>query len=234
MAPSLLSTTSLLALVLALQARAQDLQINTPLGTYQCQAAQYAFSCPKTPCSVVARPSDDPTSSLKDFGSQDSTSGAVSWTPVDQAEGTQFTMWITDSQGNTISSSPVTVASGSDDCLNGSSGSSGSSGSASASGSSTAASDKDASSTTSGAKATASDKASSAMSGASSAASSAASKASSAASGASSAASSASESADAAAASASGEAGDDNAAGSLAIKGSLIGAALLAASAALF
>ncbi|GAA5826205.1 hypothetical protein JCM11251_007207 [Rhodosporidiobolus azoricus] len=235
MAPLRSTTTVVVALAFALVVSAQDLQINTPSGTYQCRAAQYSFTCPNPPCSVVARPSADATQQLKDFGQQDSTSGAVAWTPVDQPEGTEFTMWITDSQGNTISSAPVTVAAGSDDCLNGSassgSGASGSSASASSSASGGADNEDEASSTS--ARASASGVASSAASKASSAASSAASGASSAASKASSAASSASESADAAAASASDGADGGNGAGSLVIKGSIVGGALLAASAAL-
>ncbi|GAA5879564.1 hypothetical protein JCM8547_003106 [Rhodosporidiobolus lusitaniae] len=197
------------ALALALQVNAQENRIDTPSAIYQCTAAKFTITCASPPCTLVARPSGDATSSVHNFDKIDSASGSASWT-VDQPAGSSVTLWITDSTGSTISSSALTVAEGDDDsCLDGSSSSSGSS---------------------------ASSAASSAASGASSAASSAKSGASSAASSAKSAASSAgasaSESADAAAASASADA--DGSAAGVFVKGSVLGAALLAASAALF
>ncbi|POY73482.1 hypothetical protein BMF94_3419 [Rhodotorula taiwanensis] len=94
---------------------AQDLQISTPPAIYQCQAAAFSYTCPAPPCTIVARPSGDATSIAHSFGDVKDQSGKVSWQPVDQAQGSSVTLWITDKEGNTISSSALSVAAGSDD-----------------------------------------------------------------------------------------------------------------------
>ncbi|GAA5877592.1 hypothetical protein JCM1840_005851 [Sporobolomyces johnsonii] len=199
-------TAALVALFFAVAARA-DNSIGSP-NLYECTAAAFTYTCENTPCTIVARPSADESSSLHNFGSVSAASGSVSWT-VDEPQGTEVTMWITDSDGNTISSAALTVAAGSDTCLSSTatSGASASSSSAAASGSSAAASGTSASSTGKAASS-----ASSASSGASSVAGSA-----------TSAAASASSSADAA-----------SGAAELFVKSSVLAAAVLAAGVALF
>ncbi|TNY18166.1 hypothetical protein DMC30DRAFT_403935 [Rhodotorula diobovata] len=170
---------ALAALAFASTAYAQNL-INTP-SLYQCTAAALTYTCAAPPCTIVARPSGDATKELESFGQVSSASGSVSWKPVNVAEGTEVTLWFTDSDGATVSSASVTVSGGSSDsCLSGS-------------GASTTSEDAAAGTTSAGAAAGASatSAASSAASEASSAASSGASKVSSAASSASSAAASA-------------------------------------------
>ncbi|BGP37236.1 hypothetical protein JCM10450v2_001146 [Rhodotorula kratochvilovae] len=201
--------TAAVALSFASTALAQNV-VNTP-SLYQCTAAAITYTCANPPCTIVARPSGDATQALESFGEVTAASGSVSWKPVNVAEGTQVTFWITDDNGESLSSASVTVSGGSSDSCLTSSGSSGSSATSAASDAST--------------------KASSATSAAASAASSAASKASSAASSAGSAASSAGASATQAGASASASANADNAAGALVAKGSVLGAALLAVTA---
>ncbi|BGP29377.1 hypothetical protein JCM10296v2_001116 [Rhodotorula toruloides] len=122
---------------LAWLATAQDLRVNTPSQIYSCQPAAFTYTCPSTPCTIVARPSKDQSSILENLGDVSDKSGSVSWKPVDVAEGTSVTLWITDANGNTISSAAITVAQGtSTSCLSGSSGSSGSSDSSASSGAS--------------------------------------------------------------------------------------------------
>ncbi|BGP00863.1 hypothetical protein RTG_01130 [Rhodotorula toruloides ATCC 204091] len=122
---------------LASLAAAQDLRVNTPSQIYSCQPAAFTYTCPSTPCTIVARPSKDQSSILENLGDVSDKSGSVSWKPVDVAEGTSVTLWITDANGNTISSAAITVAQGtSTSCLAGSSGSSDSPASSGASGSS--------------------------------------------------------------------------------------------------
>ncbi|GAA5972595.1 hypothetical protein JCM21900_001331 [Sporobolomyces salmonicolor] len=196
-------TAALVALFFAVAARA-DNSVGSP-NLYECTAAAFTYTCDNTPCTIVARPSADESSSLHNFGSVTAASGTVSWT-VDEPQGTQVTMWITDSEGNTISSAALTVAAGSDSCLSStaSSGSSASSSAPTALGSSASSTGRAASSS-------------------SSAASSAASGASSVAGSATSAAASASSSADAA-----------SGAAEVFVKSSILAAAVLAAGVALF
>ncbi|GJN87814.1 hypothetical protein Rhopal_000769-T1 [Rhodotorula paludigena] len=132
--PSSTRAAALCALLFSLGVAAQN-QVATPQSIYQCTPASVSYTCVSPPCTVVARPSDDPGSSLATLGEVNDQSGSVSWRPVDAPEGTSVTFWITDSNGATISSAPITVAAGSDDCLNGG-GSSASAGGASSSGSS--------------------------------------------------------------------------------------------------
>ncbi|GAA5898567.1 hypothetical protein JCM8208_004700 [Rhodotorula glutinis] len=193
------------ALALASTALAQNL-INTP-SLYQCTAAALTYQCAAPPCTVVARPSGDQTKQLWSAGEVADASGSVSWKPVDVAEGTDVTLWITDSNGATVSSAAVVVSGGSDDCLS-SSGASGSS------------STKAASSVTSSAGGAAAAATSAAASGASKAVSAAFS------------AVSGSATTSGAAASSSGDA--DSAAGSLVVRGSALGAVLAVVVGALF
>ncbi|GAA5936824.1 hypothetical protein JCM3775_002717 [Rhodotorula graminis] len=193
------------ALALASTALAQNL-INTP-SLFQCTAAALTYQCAAPPCTVVARPSGDQTQQLWSGGEVADASGSVSWKPVNVAEGTDVTLWITDSNGATVSSASVTVSGGSDDCLS-SSGSSGSS------------STKAASSATSSAAAVGAAATSAAASGASKAMSAV-----------SSALSGSATTSGAAAPSSSGD--SNSAAGSLIIRGSALGAALTIAAVAL-
>ncbi|GAA5979219.1 hypothetical protein JCM10908_002844 [Rhodotorula pacifica] len=148
-----LALTGLAALV-----SAADLQISTPPAIYQCQAAAFQYSCPNTPCTIIARPSGDATAIAHAFDDAKSATGSVSWQPVDQAEGTSVTLWITDKEGNTISSSALPVSAGSSDsCLKGGSGSATSASSAGSSSAASTGDDKGSSSATkTGASATAS------------------------------------------------------------------------------
>ncbi|GAA5974149.1 hypothetical protein JCM11641_003466 [Rhodosporidiobolus odoratus] len=246
MAPRSATLLSGVFALLALEAAAQDLESTRPWD-HQCTAAQYAYTCPEPPCTVVARPSNDPSKTMHNFGSVSDASGSVAWTPIDQKEGTAYTMWITDSKGTTISSASVSVAAGSDDsCLGGSGGSkssAGDKGSASASATSdkkSPSSGKEADSTASAsgsghAKSAGASAASSAASGAPSAVSGAISSARVAASTAASALESGASQASGAAASASASdtPDDESGAGSLVLKGSILGATLLGASFAL-
>lgn len=95
------------------QALAQNL-INTP-SLYQCTAAALTYQCAAPPCTIVARPSGDQTKQLWSGGEVADASGSVSWKPVDVVEGTDVTLWITDSNGATVSSAAVVVSGGSDD-----------------------------------------------------------------------------------------------------------------------
>jgi hypothetical protein len=82
------SATFLAALLLTTRATAQGaLQINTPGGTYQCQSAQFSYTCDSPPCTVVARPTADVSSSLHSFPTVNDNAGSVGWQPVDQPEG---------------------------------------------------------------------------------------------------------------------------------------------------
>ncbi|GAA5920656.1 hypothetical protein JCM6882_003449, partial [Rhodosporidiobolus microsporus] len=63
-------------------------------------------------------PSSDSSQILEDFGSFDSDSGAAVWAPVTEPEGAEITVWITDSQGNSASTPSLKVTAGnSDSCL---------------------------------------------------------------------------------------------------------------------
>ncbi|GAA5854456.1 hypothetical protein JCM9279_006613 [Rhodotorula babjevae] len=190
------------ALALASTALAQNL-INTP-SLYQCTAAALTYQCAAPPCTVVARPSGDQTKQLWSGGEVTDASGSVSWKPVDVAEGTDVTLWITDSDGATVSSAAVVVSGGSDDCL---SSSGGSATKAASSGTSSAA-------------------------GAAAAATSAAASGASRAMSAASSAMGGSATTSGAAASSSGDA--DSAAGSLVVRGSAVGAAVAVVVGALF
>jgi hypothetical protein len=84
----LTTATLLAALLLTTQATAQGaLQINTPGGTYQCQSAQFSYTCDSPPCTVVARPTADVSSALHSFPTVNDNAGSVGWQPVDQPEG---------------------------------------------------------------------------------------------------------------------------------------------------
>ncbi|GAA5900949.1 hypothetical protein JCM5296_004937 [Sporobolomyces johnsonii] len=163
-------TAALVALFFAVAARA-DNSIGSP-NLYECTAAAFTYTCENTPCTIVARPSADESSSLHSFGSVSAASGSVSWT-VDEPQGTEVTMWITDSEGNTISSAALTVAAGSDTCLSSTATSGASASSSSAASGSSAASTGKAASSASSASSGASSVAGSATSAAASASSSA-------------------------------------------------------------
>lgn len=130
-------------------------QINTPATLTVCQPALLSWSGGSAPYFLSVIPGGQASAAaLKDFGSQSDTS--ETWN-VDLPAGTSITLKLTDSTGNTVYSSPITIGAGtSTDCLN-----------AAASGSSSAASGSSAASSTG------------AVAGASSAVSSAAASASS-------------------------------------------------------
>ncbi|GHJ87214.1 hypothetical protein NliqN6_3616 [Naganishia liquefaciens] len=148
-------------------------QINTPASLTVCQPTLLSWSGGQAPYFLSVIPGGQASAAaLKDFGEQNDNS--ETWT-VDLAAGTSITLKLTDSTGNTVYSSPVTIGEGtSTSCLN-------------AAGSSSAASGSSAASSSTGAAAGASSAVSSAASSASSAASSAVSSASSAAASATSA-----------------------------------------------
>ncbi|GAA5921298.1 hypothetical protein JCM3775_002981 [Rhodotorula graminis] len=196
---------------------------------YQCTPASFEYTCAAAPCSVVARPSDDPTAQIADLGQATSPSGALSWT-VSVAEGTRVTVYITDTNGAVGIGAPTTVSGGSSSCLSG--GGASSSAAADSSSASSSASEA-ASSSASQASSSASAESSSAASSSESAASSAASSASSASNAVSSVASRASSAISSMTASATGttpsqSAAPDSGAASLAFNGALAVVAALA------
>ncbi|GAA5865728.1 hypothetical protein JCM3774_004982 [Rhodotorula dairenensis] len=86
---------------------------------YQCTPAAFQYQCSSPPCTVVARPSDNPAKILADLGTVNDASGTVSW-PVNAQAGLQVTVYITDNTGVIGNGAPTTVAEGtSSACLNG-------------------------------------------------------------------------------------------------------------------
>ncbi|BGP23110.1 hypothetical protein Rt10032_c23g6646 [Rhodotorula toruloides] len=216
--------TTALALLVAARAALAATSIQSP-ALYQCTPAAFQYQCDAPPCTIVARPSNDPTSMIAAIGTVNDASGSISWRP-NVAVGQQVTVYITDNNGAVGNNSPTTVAAGtSDSCLSGSGGAS-SSASSAASGANSAASAASgaaasASSSVASATSSLSSRVNSAVASASSAAASISSKAMSTASGASSSASSA-------AASASSTADKGSGAASIAINGVLVVVAALA------
>ncbi|GAA5887226.1 hypothetical protein JCM6882_002455 [Rhodosporidiobolus microsporus] len=106
---------------------------------YQCMTASFGYTCDSPPCTIVIRPSDDATQSIATLDEISDIQGTRPW-PVDQAEGTSVTAWITNSQGQTKSNAATTINGGDSTCLgsSGSSASSGSSGSSATTGGSAA------------------------------------------------------------------------------------------------
>ncbi|GAA5921301.1 hypothetical protein JCM1841_002594 [Sporobolomyces salmonicolor] len=103
------------ALALFSRVAAQAPTISSPV-IYECTAAAYQYTCTNTPCTVVARPSDDATQTTATLGSVTEASGTLSW-KVSAAEGTEVTVYITDNEGNVGNNSPTTVAAGSTSCV---------------------------------------------------------------------------------------------------------------------
>ncbi|KAI5453406.1 hypothetical protein NCC49_005885 [Naganishia albida] len=139
-------------------------QVNTPASLTVCQPTLLSWTGGQAPYFLSIIPGGQASAAaLKDFGSQ--SDNQETWN-VDLPAGTSITVKLTDSTGNTVYSSPVTIGEGSStSCLNAA---------ASGSGSSSAAA-TGASSAVSSAMSSASSAASSGVSSASSAASSAAS-----------------------------------------------------------
>ncbi|GAA5912511.1 hypothetical protein JCM5296_000401 [Sporobolomyces johnsonii] len=121
---------------------------------YECTETAYSYYCPNTPCTIVARPSDDATQTLSDIGTVSSENGTVSW-ECDVTEGTDVVVYITDDEGNVGNNAAETVNEGtSTTCLNSTSsssttGSSASSSTGDSSSSGTATSSSSSSSSTS-------------------------------------------------------------------------------------
>lgn len=113
-------------------------QINTPASLTVCQPTLLSWSGGQAPYFLSVIPGGQASAAaLKDFGEQ--TDNQETWN-VDLPAGTSITLKLTDSTGNTVYSSPVTIGAGtSTSCLN-----------AAASGSSSAASSASGSSTASG------------------------------------------------------------------------------------
>ncbi|KAJ9100620.1 hypothetical protein QFC21_003664 [Naganishia friedmannii] len=151
-------------------------QISTPPTLTVCQPTLLSWNGGSQPYFLSVIPGGQASAAaLKDFGQQTGTS--YTWN-VDLPAGTQITLKLTDSTGNTVYSSPVTIQAGtSTSCLNAASGSS----SAAAGSSAPVASSAAASSTGGAVVGGASSAVSSAMASASSVASSAVASASSAA-----------------------------------------------------
>lgn len=108
-------------------------QINTPASLTVCQPTLLSWSGGQAPYFLSVIPGGQASAApLKDFDQQSDTS--ETWT-VDIPAGTSITLKLTDSTGNTVYSSPVTISEGSStSCLNAAGGaSSAASGSASAS-----------------------------------------------------------------------------------------------------
>ncbi|GAA5912514.1 hypothetical protein JCM5296_000402 [Sporobolomyces johnsonii] len=224
-----------LALFAAQQVVAQSPTISSP-NLYECTPAAYAYTCTNTPCTVVARPSTDAAQTTATLGSVTEASGTLSWT-VSVAEGTEITVYITDSEGNVGNNSPTTVAAGSTSCLSasGSSASSSAASTSAAAGSSSSA----AGSSSSSAAPSSSSAASSSSSKTSSSASSSASKVASSTSSISSSLASVASSASSAVSSATGSTASASATTSAASGASHVAAtgflaAVLAVGAALF
>ncbi|BGO98021.1 hypothetical protein RTBOTA2_000783 [Rhodotorula toruloides] len=228
-ASTTLASTAL-ALLVAARAALAATSIQSP-ALYQCTPAAFQYECDAPPCTVVARPSNDPTSMIGEIGTVNDASGSISWRPT-VAAGSQVTVYITDNNGAVGNNSPTTVAAGtSDSCLSGGAASSGAGAASSASsGANSAASS--ASASASGAAASVSLSLASATSSLSSRVNSAVASASSAAASASSQAVSTgaalSSSASSAAASASASADKGSGAASIAINGALLVVAALA------
>ncbi|TNY20836.1 hypothetical protein DMC30DRAFT_416573 [Rhodotorula diobovata] len=214
------TATAFLAGAALLGARAALAQttIQSP-ALYQCTPASFQYTCAAQPCSVVARPSDDPTSQVADLGQVTAASGALSWT-VSVPEGTRVTIYITDNNGAVGNGAPTTVSGGSSSCLSGDAASSSSAADPSSASSAESVASSQAASSASQESSAASQSAS-ASNAESSAASSASSVASSAASRAPSAASAASSVASATGAAPSASATGDSGAASLVFNGAL-------------
>lgn len=131
-------------------------KINTPASLVTCQPTLLSWTGGQAPYFLSIIPGGQASAAaLKDLGQQ--TDNQETWT-VDLAAGTSITVKLTDSTGNTVYSSPVTIGEGSStSCI----------GAAAVSGSSSAASGSSAASST-GAVAGASSAVSSAMTSASS------------------------------------------------------------------
>ncbi|BGO89920.1 hypothetical protein JCM10020v2_001554 [Rhodotorula toruloides] len=220
-ASTTLASTAL-ALLVAARAVLAATSIQSP-ALYQCTPAAFQYECDAPPCTVVARPSNDPTSMIGEIGTVNDASGSISWRPT-VAAGQQVTVYITDNNGAVGNNSPTTVAAGtSDSCLSGGAASSGAGAASSASSGATSAASS-AHSSASGAAASVSSSLASATSSLSSRVDSAVASASSAAASASSQAVSTgaalSSSASSAAASASASADKGSGAASIAINGS--------------
>ncbi|GAA6064116.1 hypothetical protein JCM10212_004963 [Sporobolomyces blumeae] len=219
------SATALVSLLAASLVNAAS-EVGSP-NLFECSPAAILYMCDKTPCQIIARPADDPSTSLENFGSVSDATGTVSWKPVNQAAGTVVVLYITNADGEQATSAKLTVNSPND-----SSNTLGSDGTCAGSGSATDASSSSSSTDASG----------SATSSAGSAATSVTSTAGSAASDASSKASDAKESvtskaetatSDATAAAEASPTGESGAAGVF-VKTSVVALAGLVAGLALF
>ncbi|GAA5976733.1 hypothetical protein JCM10908_005610 [Rhodotorula pacifica] len=213
------ATTAAFVALLGAVRLASATSIQSP-ALYQCTPAAFQYECTSPPCTVVARPANDPTQMIANLGTVNDASGTLSW-PVSIQAGSQVTVYITDNSGVIGNGAPTTVAAGT-------------STSCASEGSSTSSHSEGAHSSASSASSSASSAASSRTSSASSAASSTSSNISSTVSGASSSASKASESASSEAASASASASasapPSSGAAHIATKvGAVLGAAALAA-----
>jgi len=110
-----------LALLSSAYVLAQDLTIATPASLYTCQPVQLSWSGGTSPYFVYIIPGGDTTSQLAQFGQMDGTT--YTWT-VDIAAGTSIGVGVTDANGVSQYSAPVTINAGSStDCVGSSSGS---------------------------------------------------------------------------------------------------------------
>lgn len=113
-------------------------QVNTPASLTVCQPTLLSWTGGQAPYFLSIIPGGQASAAaLKDFGSQ--SDNQETWN-VDLPAGTSITVKLTDSTGNTVYSSPVTIGEGSStSCLNAAASGSGSS-SAAATGASSAVS----------------------------------------------------------------------------------------------
>ncbi|WWC70859.1 uncharacterized protein I206_104811 [Kwoniella pini CBS 10737] len=162
---SIVSTVALLGAAIA-QQTSGDITVNSPASLVQCQPAALSWSGGTAPYIVAAIPGGQPSAAALTTISQSEQGNSLTWT-VDLPANTQITIKLTDAKGSIQYSSPVTIQSGSDSCLNGAS-SSGSSGNSTSASTSSAASGAVAGTSASGASGAASSAVTSAASGAAS------------------------------------------------------------------
>ncbi|WWD04970.1 hypothetical protein V865_003041 [Kwoniella europaea PYCC6329] len=130
------STVALLGAAVA-QQTSGDITVNTPASLVQCQPAAISWTGGTGPYIISVIPGGQPSAAALETINDNESGNSLTWT-VDIAANTEITIKLTDSTGAIQYSSPVTIQSGSDSCLNGSSASGSSS--ATASGASAASS----------------------------------------------------------------------------------------------
>ncbi|WWC62687.1 uncharacterized protein I303_105284 [Kwoniella dejecticola CBS 10117] len=131
------TTVALLGAAVA-QQTSGDITVNSPASLVQCQPAALSWSGGSAPYIIAVIPGGQPSAAALETISQSEQGNSLTWT-VDIAANTEITIKLTDSKGAIQYSSPVTIQSGSDSCLNGAS-SSGSSGNSTSAASTSAAS----------------------------------------------------------------------------------------------